>query len=299
MVTDHPDDTQLTEQAAEEADLAESAERTYAPPPRHQRRGVVLCLSGGGYRAVLFHLGGLRRLNELGVLSSVTTVSSVSGGSIVAAHIATAIATGTLTWPGRGEVIRDWNEAVTAPLVAFTRRNIRSPAILHRLRPDNWIHDYAGVQGLAAQYHRHLTQLPLRQLPTRPRFILSATDLAFGVNWIFDSGACRTGDYQAGYTALPEWPLARAVATSSCFPPVFNPLPVHFATDQLADGSYTGPDRESLIRSIRLTDGGVYANMGLEPVWKTRQTVLVSDGGPPSSPTETGDSGGASSATFR
>jgi len=32
---------------------------------------------------------------------------------------------------------------------------------------------------------------------------------------------------------------------------------------------------------MRLTDGGDYDNLGLEPVWKTHQAVLVSDGGAP------------------
>ena len=47
-------------------------------------RGTALCLSGGGYRAMLFHLGALWRLNEFGILSELKRVSSVSGGSIAA-----------------------------------------------------------------------------------------------------------------------------------------------------------------------------------------------------------------------
>ena len=49
------------------------------------RKGIGLCLSGGGYRAALFHLGALRRLHEIGILEQVTHVSSVSGGSLIAA----------------------------------------------------------------------------------------------------------------------------------------------------------------------------------------------------------------------
>src|SRR5262249_27784312 len=49
------------------------------------RPGTGLCLSGGGYRAMLFHLGALWRLNELGLLHSLQRISSVSGGSITAA----------------------------------------------------------------------------------------------------------------------------------------------------------------------------------------------------------------------
>src|SRR5215216_3401778 len=49
--------------------------------------GVALCLSGGGYRAMLFHVGALWRLNELGYLPELDRVSSVSGGSITAATL--------------------------------------------------------------------------------------------------------------------------------------------------------------------------------------------------------------------
>src|SRR3569832_1395754 len=41
-----------------------------------------LCLSGGGYRAMLFHLGTLWRLNEFALLPKIARISSVSGGSI-------------------------------------------------------------------------------------------------------------------------------------------------------------------------------------------------------------------------
>jgi len=47
--------------------------------------GIALCLSGGGYRAMIFHLGALIRLNVVGLLMPLNRVSSVSGGSITAA----------------------------------------------------------------------------------------------------------------------------------------------------------------------------------------------------------------------
>lgn len=46
-----------------------------------------LALSGGGFRAALFHLGSLWRLNELGWLRHLAEVTSVSGGSITAAYL--------------------------------------------------------------------------------------------------------------------------------------------------------------------------------------------------------------------
>ncbi|MEJ0061498.1 MAG: patatin-like phospholipase family protein [Terricaulis sp.] len=43
-----------------------------------------LALSGGGSRAIAFHLGCLRALNEIGILSRIDVISSVSGGSVLA-----------------------------------------------------------------------------------------------------------------------------------------------------------------------------------------------------------------------
>ena len=67
----------LTQDAPEEGDRA--------PKP-----GIALCLSGGGFRAMLFHLGALWRLNEAGYISKFDWVSSVSGGSIIAAQLGLA-----------------------------------------------------------------------------------------------------------------------------------------------------------------------------------------------------------------
>ncbi len=50
------------------------------------RGKVGLALSGGGFRASLYHLGVLARLAEMDVLRSVEVLSTVSGGSIVGAH---------------------------------------------------------------------------------------------------------------------------------------------------------------------------------------------------------------------
>ncbi|HYJ88286.1 MAG TPA: patatin-like phospholipase family protein [Pyrinomonadaceae bacterium] len=47
---------------------------------------IGLALSGGGFRAALYHLGVLARLAELDVLRNVEVLSCVSGGSILGAH---------------------------------------------------------------------------------------------------------------------------------------------------------------------------------------------------------------------
>jgi NTE family protein len=50
--------------------------------------GSGLCISGGGYRAMLFHAGAIFRMNELGLVSKLDRISSVSGGSMTAAALA-------------------------------------------------------------------------------------------------------------------------------------------------------------------------------------------------------------------
>jgi hypothetical protein len=62
---------------------------------------IALSVSGGGYRAMLFHLGALWRLNEIGYLCKLERVSSVSGSSmaagVLAAHWSTLDKTEALT----------------------------------------------------------------------------------------------------------------------------------------------------------------------------------------------------------
>jgi NTE family protein len=250
----------------------------YTPAPRAERNGIGLCLSGGGFRATLFHLGALRRLNELGILGRLRTITSVSGGSIAAAHLATVLA--SLPEPLAGP-LADWDALVARPLRAFTARDRRTGPIVRRLLPWNWFRTSTGVEALARGYEKHLTPLPLRDLPVRPNFVLCATDMAYGVNWTFERG--RIGDWQVGYASpRARWPLARAVAASSCFPPVFNPLPIHLDPHELVGGAAgLDPTYLHILDGLRLTDGGDYDNLGLEPVWKDHATVLVSDGGAP------------------
>jgi NTE family protein len=57
-------------------------------PAHKPNPGMALCLSGGGYRAMVFHIGAIWRLSETGVLPSLQRISSVSGGSITAGMLA-------------------------------------------------------------------------------------------------------------------------------------------------------------------------------------------------------------------
>jgi len=251
-----------------------------APLPPARRQGIGLCLSGGGFRAALFHSGALRRLSELGLLSRADfrTVSAVSGGAIAAASLATALGHLALA-TGRPIPREVWNAEVAAPLRAFTRRDARTGPMLRRLLPWNLLRVGTTVEALARRLERDLTRLRLSALPARPEFLFLATDMSYGVAWVFARETM--GDYQVGYLPPPpDFPLARAVAASACFPPVFGPLRLRLDPDALRGGAAPrDAARRQCLAGLPLTDGGTYDNMGLEPVWKSHAVVLVSDAG--------------------
>jgi NTE family protein len=260
----------------------EHAVETYLPPPEEERKGIALCLSGGGYRAALFHLGALQRLNELGILTSVDTITSISGGSVAAAVIAAHAIDHPSQWQTAGSVLADWETGIAEPLRRLARTNIRTGAILSRFRPTNWFDPNAGSDSLAKHLGTGSIARPVTELPPRPRFIFCATDLRLRCLWVVDSGANRAGDDKIGYVSPipPEWTIARAAAVSSCFPIAFSARRVECDPATLLNGSYQEADRDEIAQRIELTDGGIYDNLGLEPVWRNHAVVLTSDGGP-------------------
>ncbi len=84
-----------------------------APPSR-----IGLVLSGGGFRATLFHLGVIRFLRDQGLLSQVQHVCAVSGGSIMAAHLAA-------NWRDYASTNPEIFDAAANKLIAFIRLNVR------------------------------------------------------------------------------------------------------------------------------------------------------------------------------
>lgn len=241
----------------------------YIQDPPAQRKPMGLSLSGGGFRATLFHLGAVRRLNELGVMKKVSTISSVSGGSILNGFLASRL-NGPLS-----NGIADFGNDVSAAVRQFCSQDIRRWLALESVIPGTH-----NSEGLAKEYDKSLTNgIALNRIPATPFHIFGATDLAYGVNWMFKQA--ESGDYQAGFQPTPaDWKLGTAVAASSCFPPVFKPMNLNLDPAKLQGGKVSpGPVRDKCIREITFTDGGVYDNLGLEPIWKDHECVLASDGG--------------------
>ena len=240
------------------------------------RSGHALCLSGGGYRAALFHLGAVRRMNECGLLGHLDMISSVSGGSILSAHLARVVN----PWPECDEVFPDWEARVAEPFRAFCRCDIRTPALMRSLlHPWRLLRQGLDPAGLETAYHRLLSPGSLADLPETPRFVFCATELLTATLWRFERDAIRSWRTSQLKPESADT-IARAVAASSCFPPLFAPMRPTREKDRIPDVEIDGlPPLPA--SQLRLTDGGLYDNLGIEPAIKRHKVIFISDGGAP------------------
>lgn len=233
-----------------------------------------LALSGGGFRATLFHLGSLWRLNELGYLPKLDRISSVSGGSITTGVL--AVSWSKLQW-ANGKAT-NFDSLIVVPLRDFCARSIDAPAITGGLLP--WRNVSETIEKDYKQYL--FGETTLQQLPDRPRFIFNSTNSMTGVDFRFLKP--YAGDYRVGQIMNPSFSVALAVTASSAFPPFLSPVirpldPALFV--QWDKGKADLFDQVDYKTRLFLTDGGVYDNLGLETLDKRCKTLLVSDAGAP------------------
>jgi NTE family protein len=261
-----PEDRQVTPESPVREIAAEGAEGPPGP-------GIALCLSGGGYRAMIFHVGVLWRLNEAGYLPRLARVSSVSGGSITAGVL--GLKWSRLAFDG-AKVAQGFRAEVVDPLRALAGRTIDAGAIVSGMV----LPGVSVGERVEAAYRKHLFgDATLQALPDQPRFVINATNVQSGALWRFSKP--YLADYRVGRVVKPALPLARAVAASSAFPPVLSPVDLELRAQDWEAPAAAGVDlgHEPFTTEVVLSDGGVYDNLGLETAWKRYQTVLVSDAG--------------------
>lgn len=227
-----------------------------------EQKRIGLALSGGGFRAAAFHLGVFRELERRGMLWNLDLITCVSGGSIAGTHLA-------MHW-GKDDALDKLEEYLKTRSIAI------SSFIGGILDPFE-----TRLEKLADTYDRDLFHgRKLGDLLDGPRLYLNATNLATGNMFFFvtgkrpdDTGKAEMGEWELPRVDAGAFPLSHAVAASSAFPPVFPPL-------RLTRDTY--PNTE--VDYVTLTDGGVYDNLGVNPLMLERNAldyVLVSDAGKP------------------
>lgn len=225
---------------------------------------IGLALSGGGFRATLYHLGIIRFLRDAGALRDVTHITSVSGGSILAAHL-------VLNWERYNGDPEEFDKAAKE-ILDFVRIDVRNRIV--RRYPfaalataPRWIlrrpvkRRYTRAGMLEHHYQKHLYgDVCLYELPESPELHILATNLSEG---------CITSFTRAGLIMQRRLPgdrvqferihaglatISLAVAASSAFPGFFPPIQLH-STDIGAT--------EAAFSHQAFTDGGVFDNLGI------------------------------------
>ncbi len=246
------------------------ASRPLPSLPPSRGRELVLCLSGGGFRATYFHLGVVRYLCDIGELPRVSDIFAVSGGSLLAAHLA-----------------QRWDEyknpqtfnAAADDLRAFADRDVRGRIVRGWLLAGTWFglplfcRSLRRQQLLVREYERFFsqggrsTQLSVLspngrlspkggRLPDGPRVHLLTTSLTTGLLCEFSGDGFVRFDDRRPVTPVqsPRFSLPLAVAASSAFPPLFPPISIDADVFGIARKDF-GVDVDNL------SDGGVYDNL--------------------------------------
>ncbi len=236
---------------------------------------IGLALSGGGSRAIAFHLGCLRALNDLEILEKIKVLSTVSGGSIIGAYYAYT--------PKKSF------EEFESDIKDFLREGFLSKISAELAKPNNLL--LCTVGSLTAKIEGGICYLTKRR-PVLKRF-RSSTDLFYNVlkRDIFTNlkmhslrrnnlevviGACdlrtasafrfgnsKSGGWRHGFLLPNDVDVAFAVATSAANPLVFP------AFDRTLKFDKTG---QKIEQRVILTDGGVYDNLGIQVLEPSRDS---------------------------
>lgn len=252
-----------------------------------QNASIGLVLSGGGIRAMVFHLGVLKRLAELKVLERVERISSVSGGSLVTGLI---LQQNYLSWPSSEVFLAHVYPTLRQHL---TERSLQWGAFRQLARPSQWQFLLSRANLLASALKSEWgISARLADLPTHPEWSINGTNAENGRRFRFKRD--NLGDYLSGYANSGNFPLANAMAVSAAFPGGFGPLRLRAETLEWKGRNWDEPE-ESIrsipppARQLHLYDGGVYDNIGLEPYFDAGRGrakipdlyILVSDAGMP------------------
>jgi NTE family protein len=264
---------------------------------------IGVALSGGGYRAAGFHIGTLKKLDELGVLREVDVLSTISGGSI----------TGAAYCLHQGD-FKDFEvKMITKLTTRSVIRYVLTSWLFFRavifcalfLGLSNWLYNQwvpFGILSIIAfifvlvryqfkilpvsriiekAYDKYFfQQATLSGLCEHPELAIGSTNLQTSRHFTFSKRKMEDSTY--AYYKPPvlfngaDFPIARAVMASSCVPFAFTPVSIN-------EIYFRDP---AMVASVdpKLVDGGVYDNQGIHKITQDNssyacQIVLVSDAG--------------------
>lgn len=223
---------------------------------------IGLALSGGGVRAVAYHAGVFQWLAERGLLERIVHLSTVSGGSLFAGYLYHFSGN---TWPTSEKYLQ-----VVLPAIESTLSHVslQRQVMLKCLNPRYWplLFDRSTILAKCLEQNLKITA-SVGDLPLAPEWSINGTVLETGHR--FRVKIENTGSYSLGYTSSKKIPIAYAVAMSAAYPGLLGPLVL-----KTSDFHWIcrGDNASELTRCeqdiyLHLYDGGVYDNLGIEPLF--------------------------------
>ena len=218
---------------------------------------IGLALSGGGFRATLFHLGLIRFLRDAGLLSSITQLASVSGGSVMAAHL-------IYRWSEYTSSDDATFEKAASELVAFTQQDVRGKIVrrlpllvLAGLIPKVKLGRTDLLEQFYDQFYDYTTLHELRvRNPDAPALHILTTNLSSGQLCSFTpDGFCIDSPQGTELYETYAISTALAVAASSSYPLFFPPIELTAERLQVDMAAFQSP-------FSYVTDGGIFDNLG-------------------------------------
>lgn len=248
---------------------------------------IALALSGGGIRAMAFHLGVLRRMAERGLLERVARISTVSGGSLL---IGLVYKSCDFRWPTSQQFLAETYPEVSEQLCS---RSLQAGAFLQLLRPWNWRFCLSRSNLLALELRKHWgLDVPLSAISLAPEWSINGTTAENGKRFRFKGS--EIGDWELGYAQAPSFPLGSALAVSAAFPIGFGPLALRTDAYIWKKRAWDAPKGSEQVvdvgtKRLHLYDGGLYDNLGAEPFFHPGKQqakhagdyIIVSDAGAP------------------
>jgi predicted acylesterase/phospholipase RssA len=270
-----------------------------------------LALSGGGFRASLFHIGVLAALAERDLLRHVEVISCVSGGSILGAHYYLELRR-LLQEKDDSSISRDdyveLVERLATDFLAGVQKNIRT-----RIGTD-WISNlrmifqpgYTTTRRLSALYERHLYsrvnddgERVLRKLRIKPKddedfkpkydnwrrankapiLMLNATTVNTGHNWQFTASWMGEPPAFIDSEIDGNYRLRRMyLETEAPEPHRDIRIGDAVAASSCVPGLFTPLELANLYQdgvTVRLVDGGVHDNQGVFGLLDQNCTVMM------------------------
>ena len=225
---------------------------------------IHLYLLGRGYRAMLFHLGAVRRLNDFGLLPKLSTVSAVSGGSILSAMLAGKWNEVDCDPQINLELVLEPIEEILCNLAYPTGLLSVMGDLLARVYPPAFKRHYGDLFG----------DMTLGKLQHIPEFVFMATNLRTGHGWKLSSNQVSACDIEElkGLDCTSVL-LATAVAASASSPHA--PVILKMSSFEKRKGQFRSASRV-FEDAVILADGSLAEHIDLSSL-SSDDVLLVSD----------------------